>query len=431
MMKNVLCVSPHFPPVNAADMHRIRLSAPLMPNYGWTATVLAVKPEYVELARDDDLEKSLQDCVAVYRSGAIPHSITRHLGLGNLGIRSFVHLLLKGSQILRTKKFDLVYFSTSVFDCIPVGRIWRRKFNVPFVIDLQDPWRNDYHLNSAREDRPPKFEFDHIIKSHTEKWALPKADGLTSVSEKYLQDIYSRYRNFSNIPKLVLPFCAAETDFEYVDRAYIPNRVFRPQQGALNMVYTGVVPTSMIFTISVVLKALRKLISKGLPDLVPRLHFIGTDYATGERARARVLPIAREIGVDHLVNEQPQRVPYFEALKLMKDADLLLLPGTTDGGYTASKIFPYVLSQTPVFALFHERSNSCEFLEKSGAGKLVKFGEQTAESGLVDIVENILRDILDQRTKRQEIDWAYFDQFSAHRMTEKLCALFDEVITRY
>jgi hypothetical protein len=47
-MKNVLIVSPHFPPVNAPDMQRVRLALPYLRAQGWEPTVLAVAPEYIE-----------------------------------------------------------------------------------------------------------------------------------------------------------------------------------------------------------------------------------------------------------------------------------------------------------------------------------------------------------------------------------------------
>ena len=44
-MKRVLIVSPHFPPVNAADMHRARMVLPFLRENGWEAEVLAVRRE--------------------------------------------------------------------------------------------------------------------------------------------------------------------------------------------------------------------------------------------------------------------------------------------------------------------------------------------------------------------------------------------------
>ncbi|MEO8204529.1 MAG: hypothetical protein ABI615_00005, partial [Chthoniobacterales bacterium] len=58
-MKKVLIVSPHFPPVNAPDMQRVRMALPYFTEFGWEPTVLCVDEDYVEAGRDPYLERSL------------------------------------------------------------------------------------------------------------------------------------------------------------------------------------------------------------------------------------------------------------------------------------------------------------------------------------------------------------------------------------
>ncbi len=45
--RRVLIVSPHFPPVNAPDHQRVRMSLPYLYENGWEAHVLAVDPRFV------------------------------------------------------------------------------------------------------------------------------------------------------------------------------------------------------------------------------------------------------------------------------------------------------------------------------------------------------------------------------------------------
>ena len=42
-MKRVLVVSPHFPPMNAPDMQRVRMSLPHFEEFGWRPYVLAAE----------------------------------------------------------------------------------------------------------------------------------------------------------------------------------------------------------------------------------------------------------------------------------------------------------------------------------------------------------------------------------------------------
>ncbi len=57
-MRRVLIVSPHFPPVNAADHHRVRMALAYLEEFGWSAAVLAVSPEEIEGATLDPLLES-------------------------------------------------------------------------------------------------------------------------------------------------------------------------------------------------------------------------------------------------------------------------------------------------------------------------------------------------------------------------------------
>ena len=49
--RNVLIISPYFPPVNAADMQRVRMSLSYFKQYGWDAEVVTVDPRYSELVK--------------------------------------------------------------------------------------------------------------------------------------------------------------------------------------------------------------------------------------------------------------------------------------------------------------------------------------------------------------------------------------------
>src|SRR5258705_565747 len=107
------------------------------------------------------------------------------------------------------------------------------------------------------------------------------------------------------------------------------------------------------------------------------IHFIGTDYASGDRARETFRPVAAEYGVADMVEEIPNRIPYFQALKCLADADALIVPGSDDSGYTASKICAYVMADKPMLAIFHEDSRAVSLLRDAKAGTVVTFKDWT------------------------------------------------------
>src|SRR3989442_4224403 len=81
-------VSPHFPPDTSAGTHRVRLLAPHLPAFGWEPTVLTVDPEAYEGRLDLDLARLVPATLRVLRTGAWPASVTRRIGLGDLGLRA-------------------------------------------------------------------------------------------------------------------------------------------------------------------------------------------------------------------------------------------------------------------------------------------------------------------------------------------------------
>ena len=50
--------------------------------------------------------------------------------------------------------------------------------------------------------------------------------------------------------------------------------------------------------------------------------------------------MARELGVDHLVSEIPERIPYLQAMSVLQASGIVLVMGSTDAYYHASKLYP-------------------------------------------------------------------------------------------
>ena len=56
-MKNILIISPHYPPSNLAAVHRSRLFAQHLPPFGWNPIILTVHEDFYEEALDWNLHK--------------------------------------------------------------------------------------------------------------------------------------------------------------------------------------------------------------------------------------------------------------------------------------------------------------------------------------------------------------------------------------
>ena len=147
-MKRVLIISPHFPPANTPDLHRIRMLLPWLREAGWEAVVLAGEPDSTQNL-EPELEHTVPRDVRVVRVRPLPLGLTSWFGLRNPGWRLLPALSRAGHQLLASERWDAVYFSTTQFIVLPLGRRWQARYGVPYVVDLQDPWRNDFYRRSG------------------------------------------------------------------------------------------------------------------------------------------------------------------------------------------------------------------------------------------------------------------------------------------
>ena len=121
------------------------MSLPYYRQFGWDPVVLAVRPRHRPDWSDGSLLASLPDDVPVHYCDAVPLGFTRWFGIHNIGLRCLPFLSRDGLALLMRQRFDLVFFSTTQYLVTPLGRAWQRDTGVPYVIDLQDPWRSDYY----------------------------------------------------------------------------------------------------------------------------------------------------------------------------------------------------------------------------------------------------------------------------------------------
>lgn len=431
ILKRVLIISPHFPPANAPDMHRVRQSLPYFEKHGWEAVTLAVDADYVETQRDEALLATIPQGTEVHRVSALDYRWTRRFGLGNVALRALYPLWREGTRLLKERRFDLVYFSTTAYPVVVLGRLWQRKFGVPFVVDLQDPWRSDHYLELPKEERPPKFWFSYRLDKLLESVAMPPASGMLAVTQGYIDTMRTRYPVMEPVANTVIPFGVHPSDFRTAAEVGSDDVLPARAEGEVRGVYTGVCNSAM----RPVLEALFAVLARGRsenPDLFGRvrLHFVGTNYAVGERAHAVVMPLAEAAGVAEVVTERTERVPYLDALKIQLESDFLLLIGTTDGAYTASKLYPYIFARRPILAAFRSSSSVVDIMDSTRAGQPSTFDQSPDEPAFREALYEQWVALLKAGDHTPDTDWEAFAPYTADAMTRRQVAFFDEVLER-
>ena len=428
MSGKVLIVSPHFPPVNAPDCQRVRVSLPHLREFGWDAHVLAVEADHVEGFRDPDIIATLPKDLPVTRVRGIPPGLTRRLGFGGLWLRCGRAMKRAGEELLRRERFDLVFFSTTIFSAMTLGPAWSRRFGVPYVIDLQDPWVSDYYSRTGV--RPPggrvRYAFAQWQARRSEPRVVRRSGRVISVSPAYVSALRERYPDVPPERFTVLPFAASEGDFDAARAAGIRHQVFDPSDGLQHWVYLGRGGADMARGLKGLFHALADLRQTDPAARAVRLHFVGTSYAPKGRAEETIRPLAVAAGVGDVVSEQTDRLPYLTGLSLLRDADVILIAGSDDPSYSASKVYPCVLARRPVLAVLHDQSPAAAILRSCRAGEVVPFAANDSADSLAARLKPLMAEMLLARPSPPPTDWQAFAPYTAREMTRVQCAVFDQ-----
>jgi hypothetical protein len=428
-LKRVLVISPYFPPSNAADMQRVRTSLPYFKEFGWDAEIVTVDAKYSEMVQDDFLVQSLPPGIKIHYVEALSKNLSSKLGLGSLALRSLWYYRETVNEILKKEKFDLVYFSTTQFPVCILGAYWKKRFGIPYIIDMQDPWHSEYYKDKPKDQQPKKYWFSYRLHKYLEPIAMKRVDGLISVSDYYINDLKTRYPAINDVPATEITFGAFEPDLKI---AAGNQDSFKPllQPGFKNIVYVGRGGMDMHKAIIPVFEVLKKGLTEQ-PELFRKLKFwfIGTSYAPAGEGEATIMPLAERYGVDDSVIEITDRISYYHTLLTLQQADALFIPGSDDPKYTASKIYPYLLTKKPLLAIFNENSNAVGVLKECTDNAIVlTFSGDTDK--LTDSLYKVFANWGSGLFTTLSLS-GNFKKYSARNLTGKQTELFNQAIKHF
>lgn len=431
-MPKLLIVCPRFPPTNAPDMHRVRQSLPHYTGRGWEATVLCVDAKTAGGIDEPMLEHTLPRGIAIVRVRAWPEAVCRCFGFGELSFRSLLPLYRAGTRLLRRERPDIVFFSTTSFICFTLGRLWKHRFGCRVVFDFQDPWYSE-KIPYTRETAPGgwrKYMLDRWLARHLERFALKAVDHIFAVSSGYAARLSQRYSRLNPTMFTVLPFGVAADDYA-IALAHPVDPSAPPGEQALRWVSVGRAGPDMDPVLTVLFEVLAALKADD-PSITKKLclSFIGTNYAPPEHTRKLVEPLASALGVADLIVEVSTRIRYFEAISQYAASDAILVIGSADADYTASKLLTCVASNKPILALFHRRSLVGEIAANLPNVFLATFDDTPAEAGFrARVAEGVrwLRAMPQFDAAAIAAAWA---PWSAEALTARQCAIFDRLLQR-
>jgi glycosyltransferase involved in cell wall biosynthesis len=426
----VAIVGADFSPSSLPPALRIRLFAQHLPEFGWEPVVITTDPKYYDWPVDPENEQLLPDSLKIIRTGALPSRVTRKIGFSDIGIRSLWHHWCALRQLCRSGDIDLIFLPVPPNYGMALGRVVWARFRIPYVVDYIDPVVTEYYWNVPKVQRPPKWQLVYRFNRLLEAFALRKVAHLTAVDRSYTCDVFKRCPWLCDNDTTGIPYGGEATDFEYARTHLRPNKIFDSHDGLQHVSYVGRGGPDMIPSLQAVFQALKLGIERS-PGLFSRIrmHFVGTTYAPRAEDLYQVLPLAREAGVEDLVDEHPSRVSYLDAIQILLDSHALLVVGSESPHYTASKIFPYVLSRRPLLAIFHRESSVVQILRETCAGDVVQFSGESPPAGKVQEITTALEKLLAlPREYSPPTCWGAFERYTARAMAAELAGVFDHVI---
>lgn len=437
-MLRVLMVSPHFPPDTSAGAHRVRLLAPHLPRYGWEPTVVTVDPSDYEGRLDPGLGALVPRDLRVVRCRAWPARLTRLLGVGDLGLRALSGLFATVSELLDREPFDALFIT--IYPTYPalLGPVLKRRSGVPFVLDYQDPWVGAWGetVGGGPGGAPDlKSRLSRLLARALEPRVIAAADAITAVSSGTYEELRKRYPRVRSIPCAVIPLGGEPADFEHLWRHPRPNPHFDPTDGQFHLCSVGTLLPLGLETLRAVLKA-ASLLRERRPALgrLLRFHFFGTSNQRASDAPARVLPVAKELGMEDCVREIPPRIDYLDGLTVQTQASAILMMGSSERHYTASKLYPGLLAERPILAVYHEESSVAEILRRATrppGTRLVTYGDRRRAGSRVEAICAEFEALMeDPSYNAASVDLGALKEYSTESLAGNLAAVLEQVMRR-
>jgi len=421
MSGRVALVSGHFAPSNLVGAHRARLWSRHLPEFGWEPIVVTGDPTAYEEKPDPDLERLVAPGLRVIHASTLRTRPIRVVG--DIGVRAFCGCYKALATLAANREIDFVLVTIPSNYLAPVGRLIYRRYGVPFGIDYQDPWVNHW----AGVDRPfTRAWGSHRLAKLLEPWAVRDAALITGMAPGYVAGMLERNPAVTRHAVVAyMPMGSAPEDFELVRELHRRPFLFEPGDGLFHLTYAGALLPAGVVVLDAFLAGLRTL-RDSAPDIAKqlRVHFVGTGSSPDDPQGHRVLPRAREIGVQEMVHEHPHRIGYVDTLNHLELSDAVLVLGSTERHYTPSKVFQAILSKRPVFALLHAESTAVGMIRRARAGRVLTLTEQAMPSpdAIAAELKALVGDpVYDART----VDAAVFEPYSARESARALAEALD------
>lgn len=412
-MKTVLIIYPQWVPANLAGVQRPRLIGNYLKQFGWKPLLLTVDATYYEEPLDPLMQKTVSSDIEVIYTKA--HKVYKPRIIGDIGLRAFQFLKKEALKICKERQIDFIWIPIPSFYTAVLGRLVYNKTKIPYGIDYIDPWVRDItNQNSLRS------KLSQLVAKTLEPYAVKKAALITGVSTPYYQSVMDR--NFKTEPVHAgMPYGFDPNDhkIELIDLKYPWDGI----DGCKPWIYAGAfLPNSHLFVESF-FETIAVLRKQGKWDTKIRLFFVGT----GAYPAKRITAYAQDFGLEDIVVEHRDRFPFLQVLNFLSKADRVLLFGSTEKHYTASKTFQCLLSGKPLLSLLHHQSSAVEVIKQVHAEQfLMPYLDNDAKADISKKLLPIIEEF--QKEVAWNLDLKPLDKYTSKESARVLAEAMDKVL---
>ena len=432
-MKQILIIAYYFPPSGGSGVQRVLKFAKYLPENGWQPTILTVDPAYAAYPDyDESLVEDVPKDIRVVRTRSWdPYSFYAKLqgrrkqdmiGTGfvrepaNKGQISRLAMWLRANlflpdarvgwvpfatpaagRLIRKERYHALLTSGPPHSVHLVGRRLRRRFGIPWVVDMRDPW-TDQWPNMVM----PQTGLARRLDAMFERSVLKEADAVVSVSDgvgKGLQTKASiqRYQTITN-------------GFDSADIP--PITEMRGDDAPFTLTYVGTLygPRHV--------PALVQALANVVRERRFRVQFVG-------RVDEVVVQAYREAGLGEILQVVPY-VPHAEAIGYMRAANVLLViidRVAHNRGIAPAKMYEYLALGKPILCIGPTNGDPATILSKTRGGVVIDYDD-------VDGIQDFLTmhaDGVSRGEAPESPDHEAIQAYDRRFLTRRLASLLDRI----
>ena len=422
--RRVALVTGHFPPSNLAGVHRSRLWAQHLPEFGWEPIIVTAHHDYYEEKLDPTLLELVDPGLRIIRTRAIPVKPVRLAG--DIGLRALYWQFKALDELVARKEVDFVHITIPSNYPALLGELLYRRHRFPFGIDYQDPW---VHFWPGAEQPFSKAWMSRKLANWLEPWAIKNASLITGVAPLYYESVLERNPHLrEQCVTEAMPIGNSENDYRHLRDVARKTFLFPENDTLCHMVYAGAMLPKAYVVLERLLESLTVLRDSN-PKIMERLriHFVGTGTSTNDPKGYSIRPHVQRFELERWVDEHPSRIGYVDVLNHLVHASAILILGSTESHYTPSKIYQAVQAKRPIFALLHEKSTAVSVVRETRSGQAVTFTEGQLPDAR-ELAGALAAFIRHPSYSAEEVCWTAFEAYSARNSARLLAGAINNAL---